>query len=47
MIVLNTHTWMWWGADLNRLTESQQQVIRDNQTAELGVSIISCWKNAK
>ncbi len=47
MIVLDTHTWMWWVADLDRLTESQQQVIRDNQTAGLGVSIISCWEIAK
>ena len=47
MIVLDTHIWMWWVADLKRLTQRQQQLIRAHEPQGLGVSIISCWEIAK
>lgn len=44
MIILDTHTWIWW------VTESQQLSIKAKQAItkaeSLGVSIISCWEVA-
>ena len=45
MIVLDTHVWVWWVNEDDRLTETQQEVIE--QADVLGVSAISCWEVAK
>jgi len=47
MIVLDTHTWIWWVHDENRLTDLQKEVIKANEADRIGVSAISCWEIAK
>lgn len=47
MIVLDTHIWVWWVHDDERLTETQAALIEANETDVIGVSAISCWEIAK
>lgn len=47
MILLDTHAWVWWVHDEERLTANQLEVIRANETDTIGVSAISCWEIAK
>lgn len=47
MIVLDTHIWVWWVQNDSRLTQKQQQWLRDYESDGLGISIISCWEVAK
>lgn len=47
MIILDTHSWIWWVQDVGKLTEAQQQAILDNEADVIGVSAISCWEIAK
>ncbi len=47
MIVLDTHAWVWWTHDPDRLTESQQAEIARNEGDSIGVSAMSCWEVAK
>ena len=47
MIVLDTHAWVWWTIDPNRLSETQRQEIISNEDDVIGVSAISCWEVAK
>ena len=47
MIVLDTHIWVWWVANSNHLTPSQQKHIQNHQDSGIGISIISCWEIAK
>ena len=47
MIVLDTHTWVWWVHGDERLTRTQAEVIEANETNVIGVSAISCWEIAK
>ncbi len=47
MIVLDTHAWIWWTLDPDRLTETQQEEIARSEDAGIGVSAISCWEVAK
>ena len=47
MIVLDTHTWVWWVHGDERLTRTQAEVIEANETDVIGVSAISCWEIAK
>ena len=47
MIVLDTHIWVWWAHGDKRLTQIQDQIIKDNETDLIGVSAISCWEIAK
>lgn len=47
MIVLDTHVWVWWVLDNDRLTARQQEIIRENEAGEIGVSAISIWEVAK
>ena len=47
MIVLDTHIWVWWVHGDERLTRTQAEVIRANETDVIGVSAISCWEIAK
>jgi PIN domain nuclease of toxin-antitoxin system len=47
MIILDTHIWVWWVDDNQRLTQRHRQWIQQYQSQGLGVSIISCWEVAK
>ena len=47
MIVLDTHTWVWWTHDPDRLTETQQAAIVGSEDDGIGISAISCWEIAK
>lgn len=47
MIVLDTHIWVWWVHGDERLTGTQAEVIKANETDVIGVSAISCWEIAK
>jgi len=47
MIVLDTHTWVWWVHGDERLTRTQTEIIEANETGVIGVSAISCWEIAK
>ena len=47
MIVLDTHAWVWWTIDPDRLSETQRQEITDSEEDRIGVSAISCWEVAK
>jgi PIN domain nuclease of toxin-antitoxin system len=47
MILLDTHVWIWWVHDEERLSQEQLQAIRDHESEGLGISAISCWEIAK
>ena len=47
MIVLDTHIWVWWVHGDERLTRTQAEAIKANETDVIGVSAISCWEIAK
>lgn len=47
MIVLDTHIWVWWVHGDRRLRASSLDLLKENETSGLGVSIISCWEVAK
>ena len=47
MIVLDTHIWVWWVHEDERLTQAQREAIAANETDTVGVSAISCWEIAK
>ena len=42
MIVLDTHAWIWWISDPDRLSRRAAREIR--VAASVGVSAISCWE---
>ncbi|AFY34181.1 type II toxin-antitoxin system VapC family toxin [Calothrix sp. PCC 7507] len=47
MIILDTHIWVWWVDDNERLTKKHREYIEEYQSQGLGVSIVSCWEVAK
>lgn len=47
MILLDTHIWVWWVSGSPQLTPANHRHLVDNQSAGLGVSVISCWEVAK
>ncbi|MEH2320635.1 type II toxin-antitoxin system VapC family toxin [Nostoc sp.] len=47
MIILDTHIWVWWVDDNERLTKKYREYIEEYQSQGLGVSIVSCWEIAK
>ena len=47
MIVLDTHIWVWWVHEDQRLTPAQREAIVASETDVIGVSAISCWEIAK
>ena len=47
MIVLDTHTWIWWVHGDKRLTQTQAETIKAHEPDVIGVSAISCWEIAK
>lgn len=46
MILLDTHIWVWWMNDDNRFSDRHRQIIRDNESTGVAVSVISCWEVA-
>ena len=44
MIVLDTHAWIWWTADPDRLSTRARHAIE--QATDVGVAAISCWEVA-
>ncbi|MBO0699171.1 MAG: type II toxin-antitoxin system VapC family toxin [Zavarzinella sp.] len=47
MIVLDTHTWVWWVHGDPNLPASHQAYIHAEQPNGVGISAISCWEVAK
>jgi PIN domain nuclease of toxin-antitoxin system len=47
VIVLDTHTWVWWVHQDDHLTQTQARIIAENESGTIGVSAISCWEIAK
>ena len=47
MILIDTHIWIWWISQPARLSQSQREILKTNETAVIGVSAISCWEIAK
>ena len=47
MILLDTHIWVWWVDDNQRLTQKHREWLNEYQSQGLGVSIFSCWEVAK
>ena len=47
MIVLDTHAWIWWVHDDEKLTPAQRSAIEANEDDIIGISAISCWEIAK
>ena len=47
MITLDTHAWVWWTIDPDRLSVTQRERITDSEDDLIGVSAISCWEVAK
>ncbi len=47
MIILDTHIWVWWVDDNQRLTQQHREWIQEYQSQGLGISIIYCWEVAK
>jgi PIN domain nuclease of toxin-antitoxin system len=44
VILLDTHIWVWWVQGDLKLSASQQGHLTDNESAGLGVSVVSCWE---
>ncbi len=47
MILLDTHTWIWWTHEPHLLSQQQIEEIKRNETDVIGISAISCWEIAK
>lgn len=47
MIILDTHIWVWWVHGDERITSTQTEIIKANETDIIGVSAISIWEVAK
>lgn len=47
MIVLDTHIWVWWVQDSERLSRLQAETILENEADVIGISAKSCWEVAK
>lgn len=44
MILLDTHTWIWWASESPSLSDSASRVI--SESTRIGISAISCWEVA-
>ena len=47
MIVLDTHIWVWWIHNDERLNGKLREYLLTNEESGLGVSVFSCWEVAK
>ncbi|MBV6477673.1 MAG: Ribonuclease VapC22 [Ignavibacteria bacterium] len=44
MILLDTHIWIWWISDDSKLSKNYIQLIKDNESDNLCISMISIWE---
>jgi PIN domain nuclease of toxin-antitoxin system len=44
---VDTHIWVWWMSQPDRLAAHQRQLLERGANQALGVSVISCWEVAK
>jgi len=47
LIVLDTHTWVWWVHGDSQLPEAHAKLIKHHEDSEIGISAISLWEVAK
>jgi PIN domain nuclease of toxin-antitoxin system len=47
VIVVDTHVWIWWVHQEDRLTPQVKDFITQHEAGRIGVSAISCWEVAK
>jgi PIN domain nuclease of toxin-antitoxin system len=47
VILLDTHIWVWWVAQPDRLQAKHRDLLERGADHVFGVSIISCWEVAK
>lgn len=47
MITLDTHVWVWWVHQDDRLPVKFRSFIAQHETYHIGISAISCWEVAK
>jgi PIN domain nuclease of toxin-antitoxin system len=47
MILLDTHIFIWWLDHSPKLSQRHQQIIQEQQSSGIGISIYSCWEIAK
>jgi len=47
VIVLDTHIWVWWIHNDDRLNGKLREHLLTNEDSGLGVSVFSCWEVAK
>lgn len=47
MILLDTHIWIWWVHEDERLPKKLVDFIESQMEEGLGISVISCWEVAK
>ena len=47
MIVIDTHIWLWWTLDPEKLSDIQQEHLHRGEEFGIGVCAISCWEVAK
>lgn len=47
MIILDTHIWIWWVTNHEKLADKNINLIEKYAHEGLGISIISCWEIAK
>jgi PIN domain nuclease of toxin-antitoxin system len=47
VIILDTHSWIWWVSEPERLTEQQRSATANSENDSLGISAVSCWEIAK
>ena len=45
MILLDTHTWIWWNSAPEKLSKKAHQIIQQAQKeSQIGITTISCWE---
>ena len=47
MIILDTHIWIWWVSQPDRLNLTHRQRLEAGEDRHFGVSAISCWEVAQ
>lgn len=47
MIIIDTHIWIWWVHGSEKITKTQAEIIKLNESDVIGVCAISCWEIAK
>jgi PIN domain nuclease of toxin-antitoxin system len=47
VILLDTHIWIWWVSQSDRLQRRHRELLYSGADRVFGVSVISCWEVAK